>query len=1421
MQETASQIDGSVDAGIVLTANAYTDPVTITQTGTVSGSGIGLSAATDWTIVNHGTITVTGTDALTAGIALAGGQVSNDGTIAGISAGIVLQGGTVDNSGTIAGHQFGGVVFGPGGSDAITNHAGGVISGGAGAGVYMQGTSSPSATLDNSGTISGYQGVVLDAGNVSLINRTGGTITGTTRGAELQGNNVALTNQAGGVITGGSGSGVYLGAYRGSSATLDNSGTISGVRIGAYLHGAEISLVNHAGGTISGPEDIYGDSGYGVKAVNNGDVTFENAGTVIGAGEYGIAAYLGAGHSVRLIVDPGAVFIGSVYAFAPTGNTVLELKAGAAAGTIAGLGDKYHGFQTVTIDSGATWTVAGSLAGLEGSTIEGFTNRDLLDITDQTFSALDTVTFDSGSGVLTIDDGGGSLIGTLHMVGSNGSFSLTADSDGKLEVHERAFQIDSAVASGIVLTPDLYVDVLTVTYAGTVSGSGDGLSAAADWTIVNHGTIAVTGTGISLAGGGSVSNDGTVGGGGVAVAVGGASGTVENAGTIGGSTHAVYMGAATNRLIVDGGAVFNGDVAANPAGANTIELTSGAATGTLSGLGSTYLGFQTVTIDSGASWTVGGGLAAIEGTTIEGFTNRDVLDITDRTFSAGDTVTFDSGADLLTINDGAGSLIGTIQLDGSPVGHGTFNLTADSNGKLEVQETASQIDSAVAAGVVLTPNAYTDPMTVTATGTISSVNGIAVSAPDSWTVVNHGTILGGAQGIFFYNGGAIDNDGTIQGTGHGYYAGYGIVLFAGGTITNETGGTIGGSGAGVEIFGSSGTLVNDGVIAGGSYNAGVVLGAAGSLTNQADGQISGGDGVILSGGGLGGDTLVNQGTITGHQLGIFGINNDYVVINSGTISGAQAGIFIRGTIDNEAGGTINGIYSNYGLTTVDNAGTISTGEKYSFATNRFVPGHGVFLGFGGTVLNEHGGTITGAIDGVDGLRYVTVENAGTITGGTHAVYMGGVTNRLIVDAGAVFNGDVVAKPNETNVLELTSGAAAGTLSGLGSEYKNFQNLVIDSGATWTIAGSVGGIGGTVIDGFNTHDTLDLTDLTFDAGDTANLNNVTDVLTILAGDGTTVLDTIHLAGSFAGKFFHLSDGGSHGTYLTEDSTPCYLRGTRIRTPGGDRPVEDLKIGDLIAIHGGETLPLKWIGRRGYRDWLAVGNADAQPILFKVGSLADGVPARDLYVSPEHAMFLDGMLVPAHLLVNGRSIVKCEGLDDIEYFHLEFDRHAVILAEGAPAESFVDDDSRMLFHNADEYRCLYPDEPRRRFAEFCAPRVEDGPALAMLRQALAARAAHLRPGGAAAPWGRRGKVEIATGRLVAGWAFAGADAGPQPLIILLNGAVVGRVVADRYRADLEAAGIGDGRHGFSFPLPKGLAADADHRIEVRREVDWSPV
>lgn len=98
-----------------------------------------------------------------------------------------------------------------------------------------------------------------------------------------------------------------------------------------------------------------------------------------------------------------------------------------------------------------------------------------------------------------------------------------------------------------------------------------------------------------------------------------------------------------------------------------------------------------------------------------------------------------------------------------------------------------------------------------------------------------------------------------------------------------------------------------------------------------------------------------------------------------------------------------------------------------------------------------------------------------------------------------------------------------------------------------------------------------------------------------------------------------------------------------------------------------------------------------------------------------MFVDGYLIPALHLVNGLSIIQIEKPDQISYIHIELETHDILLAEGAPSESFIDDGSRGMFHNAHEYSELYPDAPVVP-AQYCAPRLEDGEELARIHQRL---------------------------------------------------------------------------------------------------------
>ncbi len=190
-------------------------------------------------------------------------------------------------------------------------------------------------------------------------------------------------------------------------------------------------------------------------------------------------------------------------------------------------------------------------------------------------------------------------------------------------------------------------------------------------------------------------------------------------------------------------------------------------------------------------------------------------------------------------------------------------------------------------------------------------------------------------------------------------------------------------------------------------------------------------------------------------------------------------------------------------------------------------------------------------------------------------------------------------------------------------------------------------------------------------------------------------------------------------LTADPA-CYCRGTLIQSNRGEVPIEDLATGESVVTFAGATRQIKWIGRRAYDPRFIAGNTAVLPIRIEAGALGDGIPARDLFVSPEHALYIDGALVPAQLLVNGATIRRVESIDHLEYFHIELDTHDVILADGMPAETFVDCDNRGMFQNAAEFWARYPEDDRATW-EFFVPRLElNSDELIQIRTALINRA-----------------------------------------------------------------------------------------------------
>ncbi len=300
------------------------------------------------------------------------------------------------------------------------------------------------------------------------------------------------------------------------------------------------------------------------------------------------------------------------------------------------------------------------------------------------------------------------------------------------------------------------------------------------------------------------------------------------------------------------------------------------------------------------------------------------------------------------------------------------------------------------------------------------------------------------------------------------------------------------------------------------------------------------------------------------------------------------------------------------------------------------------------------------------------------------------------------------------------------------------------------------------------------------------------------------------GGGGGKAF--ADAGGAG--FINGPVPCYCPGTLICTARSETRVENLKIGDKVMTASGTLRPIKWIGRRSYGGRFIRGDKDILPICVKAGALDDNVPRRDLWVSPHHAMYLAGVLVEAKDLVNGVSIVQAERVETVEYFHVELDNHDVIIAEGALAESYIDDDNRMMFHNAQDYVTRYR-EAVSAPKHYCAPRLDDGYEVERIRHHIASRAGILDASGGERASALRGYIDEVTPKRIAGWA-QNPDRPDVPvcLDVFAGGQMIGQVLANAYRADLSRAGIGSGHHAFTFVPPQGIARGA---VEVRRSLD----
>lgn len=491
------------------------------------------------------------------------------------------------------------------------------------------------------------------------------------------------------------------------------------------------------------------------------------------------------------------------------------------------------------------------------------------------------------------------------------------------------------------------------------------------------------------------------------------------------------------------------------------------------------------------------------------------------------------------------------------------------------------------------------------------------------------------------------------------------------------GGTVDAMGAATFIFDSNATTQLNATLDDVTWQGPMTLSSGGNL------DVLGGLTVETAVGGLPGAVDMTAGSA------VFSVLDSETLNNMTLAFGSNGGDYLYNL--NTAVGTVN---LGSGFTLSQSGGTDflvdDSGGGFSNQGNINVTG-GELFGIGSSLTNN--GTISASGGGVEDLSSLTLSNSGDVTASSGGdVRLGSI---------AVNTGSLTM--NGSGTIELTQTTSANvTLNGSGDE------LIIDEN-TYT---------GT-ISGFAPGDTIDLTSLTYGSTPTATLKSGTTLSVV--ENGTTV--HLKLTASNTGETFNLtSDTVNGGTDVT---IACFAAGTRIATENGEVPVESLRPGDRVRCVSGDIAPVVWMGHRHIVCERHPSPDLVWPVCVATDAFGIGKPARDLYLSPDHAVYVSGALVAVRLLMNGTTIRQVER-PEITYYHVELARHDVLLAEGLPAETYLDTGNRVMFENGGIAVAAHPNFARgqeAREAESCAAFLNDPAQVERLWQSLARRAEEL--------------------------------------------------------------------------------------------------
>jgi len=372
-------------------------------------------------------------------------------------------------------------------------------------------------------------------------------------------------------------------------------------------------------------------------------------------------------------------------------------------------------------------------------------------------------------------------------------------------------------------------------------------------------------------------------------------------------------------------------------------------------------------------------------------------------------------------------------------------------------------------------------------------------------------------------------------------------------------------------------------------------------------------------------------------------------------------------------GTIDGENVAYLFSTGDTLSqtlsqTYQDGETYSFdldlgdATYSGAASYTVNIYAGSTLI----GTTSGSTGDTDALSTVTVTSAGYSDPALNGqpitieiVNTGG--GEVLVDAvSGTVTGIAPPTDSDTSGDVIDGGAGADLVFGGGGD----DTITVDQGDT--VSGGAG------------DDTFVLADIDtggtgaigITGGEDGETGGDTLVLTPdVTLDDITFTNTDDGAGGLSGSF--AMDDGTVVTFSEIENIICFTPGARILTQTGERPVETLRVGDMVVTRDSGVQAVRWIGRR-----TVPGRGRFAPVRI-APAVADGARA-ELLVSPQHRLLFTGykaqllfgqdeVLVAAKYLIDDVAVTR-QPIDEITYIHLMFDHHEVIYAEGIATESF---------------------------------------------------------------------------------------------------------------------------------------------------------